>query len=412
MAVISLILNMTGGLCMFLFGMKIMSDGLQKSAGDRMRKTVGFMTSNRFVGLITGFIATIAIQSSSAFTVIVVSFVNAGILSLAQSIPVIFGSNIGTTFTGWIISVFGFKISIANFALPAIGIGFLLGIIKWKYKSIGGFLMGFGFLFLGLHFLATGMADTNSAFDLTFLGTLRDNRPLAILIGFGTGAVLTVILNASAAVTTIIMTMTFNNIIPYEMAAAMVIGSNLGTTSNALLASIAGNVESKRAALTHFLFNFIGSAWAVPLLFPLLKLIDFILPGDPWTVFPNNAAIPLHIAGLHSTFNIINTLLFLPFVKPFAKLICKIIPEKQIQEKDVHYKFAYLHTGIADSPALNILRAEKEIRDMAGVVWSMYTHFSTLLKDLRVTEDKEGAAAKLVEDLKKQETYVDEMGRF
>ena len=404
-----MLFTIAGGLAMFLYGMKIMSDGLQQSAGDRMRKTVSLMTSNRITGLLTGSVATAIIQSSTAFTVIVISFANAGIISLSQSIPVILGTNIGTTFTGWIVSVFGFKISIASLALPSIGIGFLLGIIKWKYKSIGGFLMGFGFLFLGLHYLTLGMADIHSFFDFAALGALRDNRPLAILIGFGAGALITIILNSSSATTAIIMTMTYSDIIPYEMAAAMIMGTNVGTTFSAPLVSITGNIESKRVAMTHVLFNVIGSIWAIPLLIPLLKLINIIVPGDPWAVIPNNAAIPLHLAGLHTVFNLMNALLFLPFIGPFTKLIYKIVPEKQIEEKGAHYKFAYLHTGIADLPALNILRAEKEIRDMAGVVYSMYTRFSTLLKNLRETEDRIDATAKLAEELKQQETYVDEM---
>src|SRR5215470_15262695 len=167
MVVFSLILNMLGGLCMFLFGMKVMSDGLQQSAGDRMRKALNFMTGNRFVGVLTGFMITATIQSSSATTVLVVSFVNAGLLTLTQAIGVIFGSNIGTTLTGWIISLLGFKVNISSFALPAIGIGFILKTIKWNYRSIGEFLLGFGFLFLGLHFLTSRMVDVNEIFDFS-----------------------------------------------------------------------------------------------------------------------------------------------------------------------------------------------------------------------------------------------------
>ena len=407
---------------MFLFGMKIMSDGLQKSAGERMRKTVNFMTGNRFSGLLTGFLATAIIQSSSAFSVIVVSFVNAGLLTLIQSIGVIFGTNIGTTLTGWIISIVGFKLSIESLALPAIGIGFIISVIKWKYRSIGDFLMGFGFLFLGLHFLTAGMGtDTaKNLLDFDTIGTLRDHRILAMLIGFGVGLVMTIIINSSTASITLIMALAYQDIVTFEMAAGMVLGANLGTTTDALLASIAGNANSKRAAFVHVLFNVIGVAWALPLLFPLLKLVDFVLPGDPWAGIPSNDAIPIHIAGLHTIFNLINTALFLPFVNQFASLVTMLVPEKKTEEKEEsgHYKFAYIATALADSPELNIMRAEKEISDMAGIVSLMYSRFCEVLRSLREPEGESSSAsggketetaAALCNELELKEQYIDEM---
>jgi phosphate:Na+ symporter len=411
MAIFTLLLHMTGGLCMFLFGMKMMSDGLQKSAGERMRKTLNFMTGNRFMGVFTGFVVTAIIQSSSAFTVIVISFVNAGLITLTQFIGVLFGTNIGTTVTGWIVSLIGFKLSIDSLALPAIGIGFLISITKWKYKHIGDLLTGFGFLFLGLHFLSNGIANANDFFDFNAIGAIRNNRVLAIMIGTGVGVLMTMLINSSSAAVALIMTLAFQDIVTYEMAAGMVLGSNVGTTINAVLAGIAGNIESKRAALSHVLFNTIGLLWALPLLFPLLNLVNFIFPGDPWTAGPGNSSIPIHLAGLHTLFNIINTIIFLPFVKQYARLITIIIPDKEIiKEEDDHYKFAYLSAGNADSPELNILRAEKEISDMAGIVSFMYSRFCTVLRDLRGDRsgDKENTSALCTELLKKEE-YVDEM---
>jgi len=415
---------------MFLFGMKMMSDGLQKSAGERMRKTLNFMTGNRFMGVLTGFIATAIIQSSSAFTVIVISFVNAGLLSLTQFIGVLFGTNIGTTVTGWIISIVGFKLSIDNLALPAIGIGFILSIAKWKYKYVGDLLIGFGFLFLGLYFLSSGIANSNALFDFHAIGALRDNKVTAVLIGLGVGLIMTIIINSSSAAVTLIMTLAFQDVITYEMAAGMVLGSNVGTTINAVLAGIAGNTESKRAALAHVLFNVLGLIWALPLLFPLLKFVDFIFPGDPLAAGPGNSSIPVHLAGLHTLFNVINTLIFLPFVKQYARLISFLIPEKKQEAKSGHYKFAYLSAGNTDSPELNILRAEKEISDMAGIVSFMFSRFCTVLRDLRENENenefefeskhesqseskREGNnrenAAELCAELLKKEEYIDEM---
>jgi len=395
---------------MFLFGMKMMSDGLQKSAGERMRKTLNFMTGNRFIGVLTGFAVTAIIQSSSAFTVIVISFVNAGLLTLTQFIGVLFGTNIGTTVTGWIISLVGFKLSIDSLALPAIGIGFILSIIKWKYKHVGDLLVGFGFLFLGLYFLSNGIANSNEIFDFTKIGAIRDNRVTAILIGVGVGLLVTIIINSSSAAVTLIMTLAFQNVITYEMAAGMVLGSNVGTTINAVLAGIAGNTESKRAALAHVLFNALGLIWALPLLVPLLNLVEFIFPGDPWAAGPGNTAIPVHLAGLHTLFNVINTIIFLPFVNQYAKLITMLIPDKKQEEKSEHYKFTYLSAVNARSPELNILRAEKEISDMAGIVSFMYSRFCTVLRALYEdgSKDKENTTELCAELLKKEE-YIDEM---
>jgi phosphate:Na+ symporter len=403
---------MVGGLCMFLFGMKVMSDGLQKSAGDRMRKALNFMTGNRFAGIITGFLVTAIVQSSSAVSVIVVSFVSAGLLTLIQSIGVIFGLNIGTTLTAWIISFIGFKFKLDSLALPAIGIGFILSIIKWKYKSVGDFLVGFGFLFLGLDFLASGMDGAEKIINFENFSAIRGYS--AIWIGFGIGLVFTILINSSTAAIAIIMTMTFSQMISYEMAAGMVMGANLGTTTDAPLASIAGNRESKRTALVHVLFNVIGVTWACILMKPLLGLVDLVMPGNPNVPELTEqgykyVAATTHLAGLHTIFNIINVLLFLPFVKQFAKLVTLIVPDKKQEGHDEHYKFAYLSSVVADSPELNILRVEKEIRDMAGIVSSMYFHFNTFLRNLNQAEDKEKAAEELCEKLKKKEDYADEM---
>jgi len=405
------ILNMVGGVCMLLFGMKIMSEGLQKSAGERMRKALNFMTGNRFAGVFTGFMVTSIVQSSTAVSVLIVSFVNIGLLSLTQSVGVLFGTNIGTTLTAWIISIVGFRISMSGLALPAIGIGFFLGIIKWKYKGVGDFLLGFGFLFLGLGFLTSGMADIHDVFDFDAIGAFRDRRVLAVLIGAGVGLVMTVIINSSTASVALIMALAFQGIVTYEMAAGMIMGAQIGTTPNAVLVSMAGNTNAKRAALVHVMFNVVGVVWALPLLFPLLNLVNIILPGDPWAAVPYNEAIPLHIAGLHTTFNIINTLLFLPFVNQYSRLISIILPEKKTKAKTGPYQFASISAGRTNSPELNILRAEKEISDMAGIVSFMYSRFCSALRGLRETggQDSGEAAAALCDELLQKEQYVDEM---
>jgi phosphate:Na+ symporter len=254
---ISLILNMIGGLCMFLFGMKIMSDGIQQSAGDRLRKTLNLMTGSRLAGVLTGFAVTAIIQSSSATTVMVVSFVNAGLLTLTQSIGVIMGANVGTTITAWMVSLLGFSLKISNMALPAIGIGFILSVIKWKHKSLGYFFIGFGLLFMGLYFLTQEMSRINELINFEVLARYTEMGFLSVLIGTGVGLVMTMLLHSSSGTTAIVLTMAYNGILSYPMAAGMVLGANIGTTIDALLASIAAKTDAKRAAVVHLLFNMI-----------------------------------------------------------------------------------------------------------------------------------------------------------
>ncbi|MCL1836753.1 MAG: Na/Pi cotransporter family protein [Treponema sp.] len=406
MSIVSLLLRMIGGLSMFLFGMKIMSDGIQQSAGDQLRKTLNFMTGNRFVGVLTGFIVTGIIQSSSAVTVMVVSFVNAGLLTLTQSIGVIMGANIGTTVTAWIVSLVGFSLKISELALPAVGIGFVLSVIKWKHKSLGELIMGFGLLFLGLHYLTQEMNGINRIINFNAISAFRDMGFGAILIGAGAGLLMTLLTHSSSAATAIVLTMAFSDIITFEMAAGMVLGSNVGTTIDAALAAIGARTPAKQAALVHVMFNVLGTLWALPLIKPLLVLVNFLAPGNP---VPGDPSITIHLAMLHSVFNMINTIIFLPFVNSFAKLVSIIIREVK-QEESEHYQFTYYSSAISDSPDLGILRAEKEVRDMACIVSAMYARFSAELQSLRKGggKDQENTAA-LCTELLNKENYVDEM---
>ena len=392
---------------MFLYGMKIMSDGIQQSAGDRLRKTLNFMTGNRFVGMLTGFVVTALIQSSSAATVMVVAFVNAGLLTLTQSIGVIMGANIGTTVTAWVVSLLGFSVKISSLALPAIGIGFILSVIKWKHKSLGELILGFGLLFLGLDYLTQVMSGASKTLDFNAIAAVSNWGFGSILIGAAAGLLVTLLLHSSSASTAIILTMAYNGVIGYEMAAGMVLGANIGTTIDALLASAGAKPAAKQAALVHVLFNVIGTLWALPLIKPLLALVDIITPGIP---VAGNPAVTTHIAMLHTVFNGVNTLLFLPFVKQFARLVSILIkddPAKNAVPR--HYQFAYVSGTLKDAPELNIVRAEKEIRDMAGIVSAMYDRFCGVLRNLRETADKENAVADLVTELKTREEYADEM---
>ncbi|MDR0473215.1 MAG: Na/Pi cotransporter family protein [Treponema sp.] len=410
MEIVSMFLRISGGLCLFLYGMKVMSEGIQLSAGERMQKALNFMTGNRFMGVLTGFIVTGIIQSSSATTVMVVSFVNAGLLTLTQSIGVIMGANIGTTVTAWIVSLVGFSLKLSELALPAVGIGFILRVIKWKRQHLGEAVLGFGLLFMGLDFLTKSMPSIGSSFD----AVANLSRPgfLSNLIGMGAGFLMTLILHSSSATLAIMLTMAYKGILPYEMSAAMILGANIGTTIDAALAAIGTKIAAKRAALVHVLFNVLGTLWALPLLKPLLYLVDLVTPGTIDSGVIEELTITNHLAMLHTIFNTINALIFLPFVRQFATLVTFIIRDnnnKKQEETPEHYQFVYRAASHQDASELSILRAEKEIRDMAGIASSMYTEFSKCLKELPESENREELVIPLMEEMRKKENYADEM---
>ncbi len=319
MAVVSIIFQIIGSLGFLLYGMKMMSDGIQKTAGEKLHKVLGYMTGNRFLAVLTGLFITMIIQSSSATTVMVVSFVNAGLLTLTQSIGVIFGANIGTTITAWIVSLIGFNFNLTAFAVPAFGIGFFLTFIKnWKKQGLGETIMGFGILFLGLDMLSHALPAID-ADTISFLSAFTDRGALSTLIGILAGGLLTVIIHSSSASTAIIITLAFRGLLPWEFSAAMVLGSNIGTTIDAVLASIGTKVSARRAALVHVLFNVIGTILAAVFMRPLLTFVEFLVPG------PVESSITTHIAMLHTVFNVLCALLFLPFVKQLAALTERII---------------------------------------------------------------------------------------
>jgi phosphate:Na+ symporter len=403
--ILSGLTRILGALCLFLYGMKVMGDGIQQSAGDRLQRVLGFMTGNRFIAVLTGFLVTAIIQSSGATTVMVVSFVNAGLLTLTQAIGVIMGANIGTTVTAWIVSIVGFTLSISSLALPAIGLGFILRAIKWKHQATGDIALGFGMLFLGLDFLTKSM-PTLDAGNLSFITALTDRGFLSVLIGMGIGLLVTVIIHSSSASTAIVLTLAYSRLIDYHIAAAMILGANIGSTVDAALAAIGTKTAAKRAALVHVLFNVIGTLWALLLFNPLLSLVDHLVPG------PIEGNITVYLAMLHTTFNLLNTLLFFPFVKPFARLVSFIIKERPEDASSRPYTFAYTQVSMRDAPELSILRAEKEIRDMAGLVFSMYRKLSAALRAMNDEAEAKAdypAVAALVPELYAKEDYADQM---
>ena len=397
MDIVSMILQLLGSLGILLYGMQLMSDGIQKSAGQSLHKVLGLMTSNRVFAVLTGMLVTMIIQSSGATTVMVVSFVNAGLITLPQSIGVIFGANIGTTITAWIVALFGFNFKISALAIPFFGFGFFLTFFKkLKKQNLGEAFMGFGLLFLGLDFLSK-VIPTVSADNIGFLSALTGNGVLSIVVGVLAGIILTVLLHSSSASTAIIITMSYNGILPWEFSAAMVLGSNIGSTIDAILASIGTKVNARRAALVHVLFNVTGTILAIIFFNPLLKLVDFIIPE------PVMSSITTHIAMLHTVFNIINTLIFLPFVNQLALLTEKVIKPHKDETPDI-YKFEFNSVGIRESSEADLIRVEKEISDMTNIVIDMFTRiqkgFSQRTEDF-LTEN--------MEKLSSSEDFADQM---
>lgn len=395
-------LKLLGSLALFLYGMKIMSEGLQKFAGDRLRRILTAMTTNRVMGVITGMLITALIQSSSATTVMVVSFVNAGLLELAQSIGVIMGANIGTTVTAWIISTLGFKVDIAAFAIPLLFFGLpLLFSSKSNRKSLGEFIFGFSFLFMGLQNLKANAPDLQQNPDmLQFVQNWADMGFVSILIFVLIGTVLTMIVQASAATMAITLIMCANGWISFELGAALVLGENIGTTITANLAALTANTQAKRAALAHLVFNVFGVIW-------VLCLFPFFTGGISWFVenvmgvTETSVAVPFKLSAFHTAFNICNVLIMIWFVKLIERTVCTIYPSK---EQDEEYRLRFISGGMLSTAELSILQAKKEIHLYAERTYRMYG----MVKDLLHTE-KEEDFNKLFSRIEKYESISDNM---
>lgn len=391
-------LTLVGSLGMFLYGMKIMSEGLQKVAGDKLRGILSAMTASRITGALTGLLITALIQSSSATTVMVVSFVNARLLSLAQSVSVIMGANVGTTVTAWIISLFGFKVDISIFALPLIGLCLpLLFSKRSKRKSWGEFMMGFAFLFMGLSFLKASVPDLQSNPDvLAFLQNYTTMGYASLFIFLALGTLLTIVVQSSSATVAITLIMCTQGWIPFEMAAAMILGENIGTTITANLAALSANVSAKRAALAHLMFNVFGVCWVLLLYYPFTDMIAWIVtnwgPGDPraMTEFlskldpetiklinsgselgdPQLAVLQKQLMSLqvsvsyalssfHTVFNIMNVCIMIWFVK-FYVYICSVLikPKKETDEEEFQLRF--ISSGMLSTAELSLMQAHQE----------------------------------------------------
>ena len=394
------IFSLVGSLALFLFGMKTMSEGLEKFAGDRLRSILAAMTKNRVMGVLTGILITALIQSSSATTVMVVSFVNAGLMTLAQSIGVIMGANIGTTVTAWIISAVGFKVNIAAFAIPLLAIGMpLIFSGKGNRKSIGEFIFGFSFLFMGLSFLQEAATAMNIG-DMVagMLAHVPQDSFFTIILFIIVGALVTMIVQASAA-TMAITLMLFGMNIPgfgFEQAAALAMGQNIGTTITAFMASLTANTQARRAALAHMFFNVFGVVAFLIVFYPACDAVSWVvenLMGGGNDLFK--------LSAFHTAFNIINTLLLIGFVKQIEMFVCRVLPMKA---QDEDYRLRFISGGLLSTAELSIMEAQKEIRSFAERCQRMAGFVPTLLE----TKD-EMEFNKLFARIEKYENITDSM---
>lgn len=394
MNVIQPVLELIGSLGLLLYGMKLMSDGIQKSSGEKLQRALAVLTGNRFASLLTGLVVTMIIQSSGATTVMVVTFVNSGLMTLAQSVGVIFGANIGTTITAWIVSIFGFNFKISAFAIPVFGIGYFCSIIrKGRYRNWSEALMGFGMLFLGL----SGLSAVFTPEQLGWLFTVQGDGPLAILIGFVIGILITALLHSSSAFSAIVITMAFNGLINWEMAAAMTLGSNVGSTIDAVLASLGTNADARRSALIHVMFNVFGTVLALIFFHPFLDLVMVLTPGG------QHSNIAIRISMLHTVFKTLSTVILLPLQNPLIALAKKIIKDDPEKTSNV-YKLEFTGLLSKDSVTTHIMQAEKAIADMTDVVTDMFDKIQIgVTKRNNDFIEKYGEASELAED------YADQM---
>ena len=379
------ILTLLGSLGLFLYGMTLMSEALQKVAGDKLRNILAAMTSNSLSRILTGLFITAVIQSSSATTVMVVSFVNAGLLSLVQSIGVIMGANIGTTFTAWLISLLGFKADIAVLAIPLIGFGFAFMMCKAKKKkSIGELIIGFALLFLGLSFLKDSVPDLqNSPEVLEFLQQWTGYGFGSILMFVAIGTILTIVLQSSSATMALTLVMCNNGWIPFEMGAAMVLGENIGTTITANIAAAVANVSARRAAMAHCVFNIFGVVWVLILFHPFLFVVSKIIMGigmdNPLVAGASPNSILYAISMVHTLFNICNTLVLVWFTNQIAQLVTKIIKGKK-EEGEV-FRLQYIQGGVLNTAELSLNQAKEEIVHYADICRRQYVYAKSAINE-------------------------------
>ena len=402
--------RLIGALALLMFGMKTMSDSLQKMAGPQLRHVLGTMTTNRVTGILSGTLITAAVQSSTATTVMTVSFVNAGLLTLAQAISVIMGANIGTTLTAWIMSA-GFSFNITDFVWPAFFIAIIL-IYSKKRKIIGDFIFGISFMFLGLGTLRQTGIDMDLAHNqpvLEFFSSFDPHSFQTTITFLLIGSILTMCVQSSAAVMAITMILCSTGVLPIYQGIALVMGENIGTTVTSNVAALTANTQARRAAMAHMVFNIFGVLWMLCVFRPFIHLVcgwvgfdDAMEKSDPHFV-ANAAKLSFVLAAFHTTFNLSNTFILVWFVPQIEKLVCKIIrPKKNAEEDD--FRLRFIQSGIMKTPEISVLEAQKEIHSFAERIQRMFGMVKELLGE--TNEDK---FVKLYTRIEKYEGISDNM---
>lgn len=394
-----------GALALLIYGMKGMSEALQKMAGSQLRHILGTMTKNRFTGMLTGMFVTCSVQSSSATTVMTVSFVNAGLLTLAQAISIIMGANIGTTLTAWIMSL-GFSFNFTDVVFPAFIIGILL-IYTRRHRYIGDFLFGIAFMFFSLAILS----ETGNEMDLghnkallEFFSSFDTNSYITIIVFLLIGTVLTCILQSSAALMAITMVLCSSGVLPIYLGIALVMGENIGTTATANLAALGANTQARRAALAHLVFNVFGVLWVLCVFYPFVDLVCSFVNYDPQSPSLNPVILSVVLATFHTSFNVCNTFILIWFIPQIEKLVCWLIKPKANDEEE-EFRLRYIGgNSILETPELSVLEAQKEIILFAERIQRMFGFVRELLNTTNDT-----AFTKLYTRIEKYESISDNM---
>ncbi len=394
-----------GSLALLIYGMKIMSESLQKMAGSQLRHILGAMTTNRFTGILTGTFITCAVQSSSATTVMTVSFVNAGLLTLAQSISVIMGANIGTTLTAWIMSL-GFSVDLSSFVFPAFIVGIIL-IYARKKSSVGDFLFGLAFMFFSLVLLSACGQDLQLDKNpdmIEFFKSFDVKNYLTILAFLGIGTVITGIVQSSAAVMAITIMLCSMGVLPIQLGIALVMGENIGTTMTANLAALGANTQARRAALAHLMFNVIGVLWVLVLFYPFTNFCCHLAGLDSTVKVDSPQRVSMALATFHTAFNVCNTFVLVWFIPQIEKLVCLLIKNKK-KEEDEEFRLCFIEGGIMQTPELSVLEAQKEIGQFTLRIQRMFG----MVEEIVNMKNNDEAFVKLYSRIDKYESISDNM---
>ena len=394
-------LQLLGSLGLLIYGMRLMSEALQKMAGPQLRHILGKMTTNRFTGMLTGTLVTCAVQSSSATTVMTVSFVSAGLLTLAQAISVIMGANIGTTLTAWIMSL-GYSVDLTSIVYPAFLLGMVL-IYKKRHRYVGDFLFGTAFMFLSLVMLSSA----GKALDLehnqqvvAFFASFDTSSHLTILAFLAIGTLITCIVQSSAAVMAITILLCSTGVLPIYLGIALVMGENIGTTATANLVALGANTQARRAALAHLLFNVFGVIWVLIVFYPFVNMVCGFVGYDP-AVGGQTTMLPVVLAMFHTCFNVINTAILIGLVPQMERVVCWLLPDKE-QGRREEFRLQYIQSNLVQTPEISVLQAQKETAAFGHRVGEM---FGMVRQLFAVTDDKQ--FAKLFSQIENEEDTTD-----